>query len=124
VIEEQIDFNRAVEAVCEWVEANDGWDETLVIVTADHETGYLTGPGSGAGSGPGGATWKPLVGNGAGELPGMQWHSGGHTNSLVPLHARGRGWHTFWFQKLKADPVRGLYMDNTDIAKIVFRLWR
>jgi alkaline phosphatase len=123
LVEEQIGFNRAVEAVCEWVEHHGGWRETLVIVTADHETGYLTGPGSGAGTGPGDATWKPLVNNGVGELPGMQWNSGDHTDSLVPLYARGCGWHTFWLQKLTLDPVRGLTMGNTGIARIVFRLW-
>ena len=46
VIEEEIDFNRSVEAVVEWVSRNSNWGETLVIVTGDHETGYLAGPGS------------------------------------------------------------------------------
>jgi alkaline phosphatase len=46
LIEEEIDFNRAVEAVAAWIEKNSSWDDTLLIVTADHETGYLNGPGS------------------------------------------------------------------------------
>ncbi len=65
VIEEEIDFNHSVEAVVEWVEKNSNWGETLVIVTGDHETGYLTGPGSDP-------AWMPLVNNGAGYLPGME----------------------------------------------------
>ena len=32
IIEEQVDFNRSVAAVVEWVEQNSSWDETLVIV--------------------------------------------------------------------------------------------
>ncbi|MEM9990099.1 MAG: alkaline phosphatase, partial [Pseudomonadota bacterium] len=42
-IEEQVDFNLAIDAVIEWVEANSSWDETLLIVTADHETGGIWG---------------------------------------------------------------------------------
>lgn len=45
-IEEQIDFNAAVDAVIEWVEANSSWDETLLIVTSDHETGGIWGEGT------------------------------------------------------------------------------
>jgi alkaline phosphatase len=123
LIEEEIDFNRAVEAVCEWVEANGGWQETLVVVTADHECGYLTGPGSGPGHGPGCATWTPLVNNGAGNLPGMQWNSGDHTNALVPLYARGRGCMQLCWHVPKYDPVRGLYIDNTELARSLFSLW-
>lgn len=124
MIEEEVDFNRAVEAVCEWVERNGGWKHTLVIVTGDHETGYLTGPGSGAGDRLGGATWTPLVNNGPGNLPGMQWHSGGHTNALIPLYARGPGWPRFFLQPLKRDPRRGLYMDNTGLPRVLFKLWK
>ena len=43
MIGELIDFNEAVDAVIDWVNTNDSeWANTLVIVTSDHETGYLT----------------------------------------------------------------------------------
>src|SRR5699024_6999886 len=42
-IEETQDFNAAVESVVDWIETNSSWDETLLVVTADHETGYLGG---------------------------------------------------------------------------------
>ncbi|MEM7767155.1 MAG: alkaline phosphatase, partial [Pseudomonadota bacterium] len=45
-IEEQVDFNTSVDAVIEWVEANSSWDETLLIITADHETGGIWGEGT------------------------------------------------------------------------------
>ncbi|MGC9328237.1 MAG: alkaline phosphatase, partial [Candidatus Hinthialibacter sp.] len=45
LVEEQIDFDRAVEYTVSWIEKNSSWDETLLIVTADHECGYLTGIG-------------------------------------------------------------------------------
>ena len=49
MIGELIDFNEAVQEVIDWVEdPNNGssWSNTLLIVTGDHETGYLTpGPG-------------------------------------------------------------------------------
>jgi alkaline phosphatase len=115
MIEEQIDFDAAVEAVVSWVNANSNWGETLLIVTADHETGYLTGPGSDPG-------WNPIVNNGKGNLPGMEWHSPNHTNSLVPFFAKSAD--ARWFNKfaINFDPVRGKYIDNTDIANTIFQL--
>lgn len=115
VIEEQIDFNRAVEAVVEWVETHGGWEQTLLIVTADHETGYLTGPGSDP-------QLLPLVSNGAGVQPGMEFHSTGHTNSLVPFYARGAGAESFLALATGSDPLRGSYLDNTDIGRVIFAL--
>ncbi len=44
MIGEAIDFNNSVQTVIDWVDdpTNDStWQNTLVIVTADHETGYL-----------------------------------------------------------------------------------
>jgi len=119
-IEEQVDFNRAVEAVVNWIESRSSWQETLLIITSDHETGYLTGPDSGStDSGP---QWNPLVNRGAGNVPGMMWNSGGHSNSLVPFYAKGQGADLFHPRALGEDPVRGKYLDNTDIAKVIFQL--
>ena len=116
LIEEEIDFNRSVEAVVEWVQKNSNWGETLVIVTGDHETGYLNGPGSDPG-------WNPLVNNGASKLPGMEWHSGSHTNQLIPFYARGRGAHLFKKKADEFDPVRGPYIDNIEIGEVLFDLF-
>ena len=114
-IEETQDFNGAVEAVNEWVEANSNWDETLVIVTADHETGYLSGEDQGDG-------WKALNGP-AGQLPSHEWYSGGHTNQLVPVFVRGAGADDVIAAADKQDPVRGSYIDNTTIAKLTLENW-
>ncbi len=113
-IEESIDFNRAVEAVVKWVNAHSNWGETLLIVTSDHETGYLTGPGSDP-------AWRPLVNNGAGNLPGMEWHSGDHTNSLVPIYAKGDAGRLLRRYADQTDPVRGRYIDNTEVGLLCFR---
>jgi alkaline phosphatase len=123
LIEEMNDFNKSVEAVINWVNTESSWDETLVIVTADHETGYLTGPHSGQplfGSKP---VWNDLVSKGPGQLPDFEWHSGSHTNSLVPFFAKGRGAERFQKTIDGYDPVRGLYIDNTDIANAIFNMW-
>lgn len=118
VIEEQIDFNNAVEAVIDWVNQNSNWGETLLIVTGDHETGYLTGPGSGTIDGK--PVWTPLVNNGKGNLPGMQWNSGNHTNSLIPVFAKGDAGRLLRTYADETDPVRGKYVDNTEVAKLMF----
>lgn len=119
-IEEQIDFNLAVEAACEWVENNSNWDETLILVTADHETGYLVGPGSNLeGSKSISEKWKPLINNGKNKMPDVDWKTGSHTNSLVPFYAKGAGSELFIDVASGKDPVYGKYLDNTDIGKII-----
>jgi alkaline phosphatase len=122
VIEEQIDFNHAIEAVIAWVEKHGGWNETLVIVTADHETGYLNGRGSGPADPDNGGEprWEPLGSNGRGKQPDMVWHIGGHTNMLVPFYAKGAGSRALEDVADQVDPVRGRYLDNSDIARVVF----
>ncbi|MEM1105370.1 MAG: alkaline phosphatase [Pseudomonadota bacterium] len=112
-IEEQIDFNAAVDAVIAWVEDNSSWEETLLIVTSDHECGGIWGLGTWTNSEGGpvatdrevesllAARFDPaedafndflaVQDRGAGALPGYQFASGNHTNELVPLWALGRG---------------------------------
>jgi alkaline phosphatase len=128
MIEEEIEFNGAVEAVVRWVKTKSNWNETLIIVTGDHETGYLTGPNSGPDKDDPNDSikpvWNPLVNNGKGKLPGFEWNgSGGHTNSLVPIFSNGVGSWLFWKYADETDPVRGPYIDNTEIAKVIFDLW-
>jgi alkaline phosphatase len=120
VIEEQIDFDNAVHAVVDWVEANSNWGETVVIVTGDHETGYLTGPGSG--ETPDGPVWNPVVNNGALQLPGMEWHSGSHTNSLIPFFAKGDAMRVLRAEADETDPVRGRYLDNAEMGAALFTI--
>jgi len=117
LIEEQADFDSAVDAVLAWVKANSNWGETLLIVTGDHETGYLTGPMD-----PANPAWSAVVNNGAGELPGMTWNFADHTNQLIPFFAKGDDGR--WFTKAAdhSDPVWGAYIDNTDIGKVILQL--
>jgi alkaline phosphatase len=124
LIEEQISFNRTVEVVVEWIESHSRWEDTLLIVTSDHETGYITGPGSGKELPDGdlSKTWNPLVNRGKGEVPEMEWHSDYHTNSLVPLYAKGYGSERFAVLADETDPVHGLYLDNTEIGHLMIEL--
>jgi alkaline phosphatase len=117
MIEEQIDFNKAVEAVVDWVNKKSNWRDTLLIITADHETGYLWGPGSNP-------TFEKIVNNGKNDMPGMQYYSdiGGfswHSNSLVPLYAMGDGAKYFRWYANEWDRVRGRYLDNTEIFAVM-----
>jgi alkaline phosphatase len=113
-IEEQTDFNNAVKAAVEWVEKNSSWEETLIIVTADHECGYLTGPGTPN------PIYGPVTNNGKGNLPGMQWNSGNHTNVLVPFFAKGPGAELINILADENDPIYGPFIQNTDLANLVF----
>ncbi|MBS4013302.1 MAG: alkaline phosphatase [Bacteroidetes bacterium] len=116
-IEEQIEFNNAIKAAVEWVEKYSSWEETLIIVTADHECGYLTGPS------------HPQIVNskvkntGKGNLPLMKWNSTDHTNQLVPFFAKGPGAELFEIFADEYDPKRGPFIQNTEIAQLIFLLW-
>jgi alkaline phosphatase len=124
LIEEQIYFNQAVDAVVDWVETNSRWEDTVLIVTSDHETGYITGPESGKELPDSdlSKTWKPLVNKGKGKVPEMEWHHNYHTNSLVPMYAKGYGSERFAALADETDPVRGLYLDNTEIGLLMIEL--
>ena len=113
MIEEQVDFIRAVETVVDWVQANSNWDETLVIVTTDHETGLLWGPRSDT------IPFDPIVDQGPGRLPQIRFNSTKHTNSLVPVYARGAGSENLALFVVGDDPVRGRYVDNTGVAQVL-----
>lgn len=131
-IEEQTDFNAAVDAAIAWIEANSSWDETLVIVTGDHETGFLWGPGVDPEVE---STWfAPLVDNGAGNVPGFYYYSApnqdwqnpsgsaGHSNMLIPLFVRGAGADHLLSYVDESDPVVGGYLDNTEVGLAAFDL--
>ncbi len=113
IIEEQLAFNRAVDAVIEWVETESSWDETLVIVTTDHANALFLGPDSDT------IAFQPPQPVAVGELPqGIFW-STEHTNELVPLFARGPGAELFAGLVDGIDPTRGAYVDNTDINTVM-----
>ncbi|MCW7753517.1 alkaline phosphatase [Desulfobotulus sp. H1] len=120
LIEEQRDFNEAVAAVTDWVENHSSWEETLLIVTSDHECGYLWGSES--------RRFTPVQDRGAGNMPEMAFHSDGHSNLPVPLYVKGEGvsgllksfvdGRDSYLAGLIAafDPdFTGEYIDNTDL---------
>lgn len=119
-IEEQDDFNASVNAAIAWVEANSNWNETVMIVTGDHETGCLWGPGVNP-SDP--ATWftRP-VDNGAGNMPGFYYYTAGHTNQIIPFYVKGMYGDRFDSYADVVDPVVGRYLDNTEVAQWMFAL--
>lgn len=116
MLEEMGDFNRAVETTLDRLQRLGQLERTLILVTADHECGYLTAAGAKSAA-------VPLTGAGRGNAPDVRWRENGHTNSLVPLYARGPGAERLLEFATADDPVRGPYLDNTDIAKTCFGLW-
>lgn len=116
MIEEQIDLNKSVDAVVRWINQNSSWDETLVILTGDHECGYLTGPDSNP-------AWEPIKNNGKGHLPGTQWNSGDHTNQLIPLYAKGPGIQLLRQHADEYDIKRGYYLQNSEVGQTMLTLW-
>lgn len=127
-VEEMQDFNEAVAAVCQWIEENSSWDETLLIVTADHDCGGIWGPEADK---PDTLFQRPIL-KGKGCLPEAKYYSTSHTNQLVPFYFRGKNAAGF-FRLVKGMDEKaaeifsfnGVYVDNTDIfpvAKDVFGL--
>lgn len=82
---ETMEFANAVEVAADW--ARDRTD-TLIMVTADHETGGL----------------DVLINNGQGNFPIVTWSTTGHTATNVPIYAWGKN------AELVSD-----VMDNTDL---------
>jgi len=114
-----MDFNNSVEAVASYLDANtngNNWDNTLVIVTADHDH-LLLGPDSDT------IAYQPVQDNGAGVLPGFKWQYNSHSNQLVPSYARGLGSELLtgfadeldFFDDGTNTYGRGLYLDQTEI---------
>lgn len=90
-IYETLEFDRAVQVVTAWAAQR---TDTLVIVTADHETGGL-------------AVVSPSA---KGEMPQVTWLHKNHTGADVRAFATGVG----------ADAITGK-LDNTDIPKIILK---
>ncbi len=97
MVEEMIDFDRAVAAVLDWLAQRGRLEETLVVVTADHECGYLVG---------------------------RAFLTGDHTSALVPLYARGPGSETFHALADHVDPRRGPYLENSELGELLGGLGR
>ncbi|MBP5372344.1 MAG: alkaline phosphatase [Bacteroidales bacterium] len=120
-IEEEIEFIKTVDSVIAWVEKNSSWDETLLIITADHETGFVADP-----------TLKEdsimlnhwqIIDKGKGNIPGMAYYSLDHTNQLVPLYAKGAGSELLNQYADEWDFVHGKYLNNSEIGQTMFELW-
>jgi alkaline phosphatase len=126
LIEEQGDFNEAVRTVAQYLDDNtrgNNWENTLLVVVADHETGGLWGKFG---------QYTRFLDRGKGVLPGHSWQSRDHTNSLVPLYARGAGSEYFAPLATRSDPYLvegylagsgfdGRYLDNTDVHRVLRR---
>jgi alkaline phosphatase len=86
MIEEYMAFDDAVRAVVAWVDSPESaasWDDTLLVVTADHDH-LLYGPNLDE-------PFQRVTNHGAGKLPGYSWAWSSHSNHLVPFFARGKG---------------------------------
>jgi alkaline phosphatase len=107
-------FYEAIDNVIDWVETNSSWGETLLIVTADHETGMLRGPDYWS------DTSDYLVEDrGAGTEPGHRFISSDHTNDIVPLYAIGAGSDLILDYIDGFDTLRSVgYIDNTSIFEV------
>jgi len=91
---ETVEFVNTIQTVLDWANLNDpGLANTLIIVTADHETGNLMVTET-----------NPT----AGVLPAVTWGSVNHTGVNVPLTAIGAN----------SNLISGV-MDNTDLLGVV-----
>jgi alkaline phosphatase len=123
LIEEQMDFNKSVQVVVDWVNLNDpDWSETLLIVTADHETGNLWGNGSYTDVNTNGVYdagidtfngYQEITATGENVLTDVQFLSGNHTNSLVPLYVKGAGSELFANYVVGTEDIATYYGENT-----------
>ena len=85
---ETLEFAKAIQVAIDYAADR---DDTLIIVTADHETGGMA----------------VVKGNGKGEFPEVTWSTKGHTAANVTVSAIGPN----------AEQVKGI-INNTDIPSI------
>jgi alkaline phosphatase len=86
---ETVEFQNTVQVVLNWAA---GRTDTLVVVTADHETGGMSVPQN----------------NGKGNLPTVTWSTTGHTGANVGV----------WAQGVNAEYITGT-LNNTQFFKII-----
>ena len=104
-IKETLEFDKAVQVAYEFYLAHP--DETLIVVTADHETGGIA---LGSYGGKDVIDWASLEANKGREgrelnaKASIGWTTGGHTGAPVPTYAIGKGAEKFIGR-----------LDNTDI---------
>ena len=120
-IEEEIEFIKTVDSVIYWIEHNSSWDETLLIITADHETGFIADPTFGEDSIL--LNHWQIIDNGVGNIPGLKYYATDHSNQLVPLYAKGAGCELLNSYADEWDFVRGKYLNNSEIGQTMFELW-
>ena len=96
VVSETLDFDRAVGEAFDFADRNPG---TLVVVTADHETGGMSLPSGNE---------DFLLGDQGVE---MKFSTGGHSALMVPIYAYGTGAGQF-----------STIMENTDIPRKMAKL--
>lgn len=121
LIEEMISFNTAVDTVIAWIEQHGGWDENLLIVTSDHETGLLAHPDLDTDSSM--LTHYDIIDNGVGVMPGMKFYATHHSNQLVPIYAKGAGAELLSTYADEHDLKRGKFLNNSEIGQAMFTLW-
>jgi alkaline phosphatase len=56
-------------------------------------------------------------------MPGMEFHTTGHTNQLVPVFAKGAGTEKLRDYIHGTDERHGEFADNTDISKVIRTAW-
>ncbi len=88
-VAETLEFDKTCRLVLDWAARR---DDTLVIITADHECGGL----------------KVASGCGKGKMPEVAWESKGHTDVPVPVYAVGPG-----AERLKGE------IDNVDLFPVM-----
>jgi alkaline phosphatase len=63
--------------------------------------------------------WNPITDNGIGVAPGLEYHLGTHTNSIVPIYVKGDAGRLLRLMVDGIDPVRGRFVDNTAVYRLI-----
>ncbi len=87
-VQETVEFSNTISDILAWAA---GRQDTLVVVTADHETGGMM-----------------ILSENPGSLPTVSWSTTGHTGADVPVYAWGLG-----------SGAIGGTMDNTDFYSLM-----
>lgn len=125
-VEAQIEFNDTVAYIDAMLLANAGdptkpnYDNTLVIVTADHDH-QMQGADSDT------VPFSEPGSNGAGALPSVLFQTGSHSNHVIPIFAKGTGSELLALYADQMDTYtdgqnrtfgRGAYLDQAELFSV------
>ena len=112
-IQEVINTFDCLQTCENWIEENEGWENTTLLLTSPYEYGLIWGPDSAS------FPFSPISDRGKSRLPGYRMNHMGPTASLTPMLIKGKLADYFSNLQKDQDPVYGDYVHLTKLNRLL-----